>query len=76
MELYIKVNGTDVPAEKGETLLSVLNRAGLQVPTLCSMKGLSPSGACRLCVVEVEGIDKLVPSCSYFIEGPLSVTTH
>lgn len=76
MEIYIKVNGTDVPAEKGETLLSVLDRAGIQVPTLCSMKGLSPSGACRLCVVEVEGIGKLVPSCSYFIEGPLSVTTH
>lgn len=76
MKIYVKVNGTDVQAEKGETLLSVLNRAGLRVPTLCSMQGLSPSGACRLCVVEVEGINKLVPSCSFFIEGPLSVTTH
>ncbi|MGW8315151.1 MAG: [Fe-Fe] hydrogenase large subunit C-terminal domain-containing protein [Bacteroidales bacterium] len=76
MEVTIQVNGKEVLAEKGEFLLSVLRRTGIRVPTLCSMEGLSPSGACRLCVVEVEGIERLVPSCSYYIEGPISIATH
>lgn len=76
MEVTIQINGKEVLAEKGEFLLQVLRRTGIRVPTLCSMEGLSPSGACRLCVVEVEGIEKLVPSCSYYIDGPISITTH
>ncbi len=76
MEITVTVNGTGHRAQKGETLLTVLRRAGLRVPTLCSMEGLSPSGACRLCVVEVEGLDRLVPSCSFSLEGPISVTSH
>ena len=76
MGISITVNGQDTEAQKGETILHVLDRLGIHVPTLCRVTGLSPSGACRLCVVEVEGIENLVPACSFPIEGPLSVTTH
>ncbi len=63
-------------AEKGETILTVLQRNGLSVPTICSMKDLSPSGACRMCVVEVKGHENLVPACSFPVETPLKIQTH
>ncbi len=61
----IEVNSRRLEARPGETILSALTRAGLGVPTLCYMEGLTPTGACRLCVVEVEGQRNLVPSCAY-----------
>jgi iron-only hydrogenase group A len=76
MGINLEVNGRSIEAEKGETILSALNRHGMHVPTICSMKGLSPSGACRMCVVEVEGNENLVPSCSFPIEDPLIIRTH
>lgn len=76
MGIKLEVNGNLIEAEKGETILSALNRNGLHVPTICSMKDLSPSGACRMCVVEVEGRENLVPSCSFPVDGPLKITTH
>ncbi|MDF1575167.1 MAG: [Fe-Fe] hydrogenase large subunit C-terminal domain-containing protein [Bacteroidales bacterium] len=76
MGITLVVNGRNIEAEKGETILSALNRHGMHVPTICSVKGLSPSGACRMCVVEVEGREKLVPSCSYPIEEPMKIMTH
>lgn len=76
MGIKLEVNGRSIEAEQGETILSALNRNGMHVPTICSMKDLSPSGACRMCVVEVEGHDKLVPSCSFPIEGPMTILTH
>jgi len=76
MGIELEVNGRSIKAEKGETILSALNRNGMQVPTICSMKDLSPSGACRMCVVEVEGRENLVPSCSYPIEEPMKIMTH
>jgi len=76
MGINLEVNGRLIEAEKGETILSALNRNGLHVPTICSMKGFTPTGACRMCVVEVEGRDNLVPSCSFPIEGPLKIRTH
>ncbi len=76
MGITLEVNGGLIEAEKGETILSALNRNGLHVPTICSMKDLSPTGACRMCVVEVEGRENLVPSCSFPIDGPLKISTH
>lgn len=76
MGIKLEVNGRAIEAGQGETLLSALNRHGMHVPTICSMKDLSPSGACRMCVVEVEGRDNLVPACSFPIEGPMKILTH
>ena len=72
----IEVNGRPVQAQEGEMLLATLTRAGIKVPTLCHIEGLPPSGACRMCVVEVEGQRGLVPSCAFPVAAELKVRTH
>ena len=76
MLIDIEVNNKKIQAKKGETILETLNRNGIKVPTLCRMEGFSPTGACRMCVVEVEGKSGLIPSCSYSIEESLKIRTH
>ncbi len=72
----IEVNGRTVDAQDGETLLTTVRRAGISIPTLCHFDGLPPSGACRMCVVEVEGQRGLVPSCAFPVSNGLKVKTH
>jgi iron-only hydrogenase group A len=74
--ITIEVNGRAIPAEKGEMLLTALRRAGIKVPTLCYLDGLNATGACRLCVVEVEGQRNLVPSCAFPVADGMKVQTH
>jgi len=75
--ITLKVNGLDVFVEKGTTLLEAAQFIGFPIPTLCHMEGLSPYGACRLCVVEIGKGDrsKLVSSCTYPAEEGLIVRT-
>ncbi len=72
----ITINERPIAAEAGETLLDVIRRAGIHVPTLCHLPGLPPSGACRLCSVEIEGRGNLVPSCAFPVADGLRVRTH
>ena len=72
----IDVNGKPVQASKGETILAALRRANIHVPTLCHLEGLAPSGACRMCVVEVEGFPNLVPSCSYPVAEGMKIKSN
>jgi iron-only hydrogenase group A len=72
----IEVNDRELEANDGETILQVLRRHGISVPTLCHMSGLFPSGACRMCVVEVEGMRSLIPSCAYPVADGMKVKTH
>ena len=74
--ISIEVNGRSLEANPGETVLTALRRAGIQVPTLCHLEGLLPTGACRLCVVEVEGQRNLVPSCAFPVAAGMKVKTH
>ena len=76
MSLTIEINGKKYDAEQGETILTVLNRNGIKVPTLCHMKDFVPSGACRMCVVELEGSGKLVTSCSFPVADGMKILTH
>jgi len=75
--ITIKLNGLPVMVEKGTMLLEAARFLGLPIPTLCHMEGLTPYGACRLCVVEIgEGSkSKLVTSCTYVAEEGLQVRT-
>lgn len=70
----IEINGRPTQAETGETLLTAIRRAGIDIPTLCHIEGLLPSGACRLCTVEVDGT--LLPSCSTPVTEGMKVWTH
>lgn len=76
MLFTIQVNNKKIKAEKGETILSALNRNGIIIPTLCRMKEFTPTGACRMCVVEVEGRDRLVTACSQPVEEWMKIKTH
>ncbi len=71
------INGLSVSVEEGTTVLEAANHLGFPIPTLCHKEGLSPYGACRLCVVEIgEGPGaKLVSSCTYPAEEGLRVRT-
>ena len=75
--IALKINGLTVSVEEGSTLLEAAIFVGFPIPTLCHMEGLSPYGACRLCVVEIgEGPGaKLVSSCTYPVQEGLTVRT-
>jgi NADH dehydrogenase/NADH:ubiquinone oxidoreductase subunit G len=75
--INLTINGLNVSVEEGSTLLEAAQFFGFPIPTLCHMEGLSPYGACRLCVVEIgEGPKaKLVSSCTYPAQEGLKVRT-
>lgn len=70
------LNGRAVEAQAGESILDLARREGLDIPTLCHLKGLSPSGACRMCVVELDGRPGLVTACSQQVQEGMAIHTH
>jgi len=76
MSFTIEVNDKHLMAHQGDTILDVLSRNGINVPTLCHMKDMFPAGACRMCVVEMENTGKLVPSCSFPASPEMKIRTH
>lgn len=75
--INLKINGLNTSVEQGTTVLEAAQGLGFPIPTLCHMEGLSPYGACRLCVVEIgtEPRSKLVSSCTYPTEEGMVVRT-
>ena len=63
-EKEIIINGNGFSFKEGETIFEVADRNGIDIPSLCYIKGLTPTGACRICVVEVTGARNLLPSCA------------
>ena len=76
MSIQIEVNGKKLEAFEGETILTALKRNGIRVPTLCHMNDFIPSGACRLCVVEIVGNPRLVSSCSFPVSDGMRILTN
>jgi bidirectional [NiFe] hydrogenase diaphorase subunit len=72
----LTINDELVSAQEGQTLLSVLREHGVHIPTLCHLEGLSERGGCRLCLVEIEGNNKLLPACVTPASEGLVVRTH
>lgn len=75
-EFLIYINDKDVFAKKGETILEVAQRNNIHIPTLCYDKRLEPYSSCFVCVVEVEGMKGLQPSCSTKVVEEMRVYTH
>jgi len=75
--IHLTINGLELDVERGTTLLEAARFLGFPIPTLCHNEGLSPYGACRLCVVEIgEGPGaRLVSACTYPAEEGLRVRT-
>ena len=59
----LKIDDKDIAIEAGATIMDAAREAGVPIPKLCHLEGLHPVGSCRLCVVEVEGMNKLLPAC-------------
>jgi NADH-quinone oxidoreductase subunit G/NADP-reducing hydrogenase subunit HndD len=76
MNIELIVNNKPIQAQKGETILTALTRNGIKIPTLCHMEEFTPTGSCRLCVVEIKDKLELVPSCSYPVNEPMTIFTH
>jgi len=74
--LALTINGAPISGRKGMTILEVARENGIDIPTLCFVKDLLPLGACRLCVVEVEGSRTLVGSCHTPIAEGMVIQTH
>lgn len=72
----LKIDGQDVAIAAGSTILQAARENDIPIPTLCSMEGVSPVGACRLCLVEVEGSHKLLPACVTAITEGMVVYTQ
>jgi bidirectional [NiFe] hydrogenase diaphorase subunit len=70
------INGLDVAGNDDQTILEVARENSIPIPTLCHLEGLSDVGACRLCVVEVAGANKLFAACVTRVEEGMTVTTE
>jgi bidirectional [NiFe] hydrogenase diaphorase subunit len=73
-KISIRIDGELVHAQLGQTILDVAADCGKKIPSLCSMKGLKAVGSCRLCLVEVDGVGRLLPACTTPVQDGMSVT--
>lgn len=75
--ISLTIDGVKVQAEEDETILQAAKRVGINIPTLCHLEGLSPRGACRLCLVEVRNWGgRLVPSCATPVQEGMDIIAN
>lgn len=72
----LEIDGQEVSARRGQTILEVARENDINIPTLCQMDGLSNVGACRLCLVEIKGSNKLLPACVATVSEGMVVSTN
>src|SRR3990172_8575193 len=76
MTINLKINGQKIEAQNGQTILDVARSHGLDIPTLCYHKDLSPTGNCRMCMVEVKGGRFLSAACVTSVWEGMEIQTH
>ncbi len=72
----MKINGMEISAPAGSTILEAARLANIEIPTLCYLKEINEIGACRMCVVEVKGAKTLVTACVYPVNEGMEVWTN
>jgi len=75
-KISVKIDGEYVAAREGQTILEVARAGGKFIPTLCWLENVSAMGGCRLCIVEVSGVGRLLPACTTPVQDGMSVTTQ
>jgi formate dehydrogenase alpha subunit len=75
-KINLTINGKEISTQAGKTVLEVALAAGIYIPTLCYYPDLKPYGACRACVVEIEGLRGLPPSCTTPVAEGMRVRTE
>ena len=73
--ISVRIDGELVTAHQGQTILEAALEHGKKIPTLCYLKGLSAVGACRLCMVELSGTDRLLSACTTPIQEGMAIKT-
>ena len=76
LKLKVTINGMLCNCREGSTVLDALRLLNIMVPTLCHDDRLSPYGGCRLCVVEIKGMDRPVPACNTSLSDGMEIETH
>ena len=71
----LTIDGKEISAAEGATLLQAAAEAGIRIPTLCHLEGVYDVGACRICLVEVAGVPKLLPACTTKVAEGMDVKT-
>lgn len=74
--IKLMINGMEVEAPDGSTILEAAHLANIQIPTLCFLKEINEIGACRICVVEVKGAKSLVAACMHPVSNGMEVWTN
>ena len=74
--ITMTINDELVSGREGQSLLELIRERGINLPTLCHIEGLEARGGCRLCLVEVQGNNRLVPACVTPAQEGLVITTH
>ena len=72
----LTINGIPVQAEEHMTILTAATSAGITIPTLCYLKDINEIGACRVCVVEIEGVERLQAACNATVSEGMAVYTN
>ena len=70
------LNGKETPFQQGQMILEAARNGGIEIPTLCYLKGSTPTGSCRICCVEVKGARSLVAACSTPVNPGMEVFTE
>ncbi|MBW2505219.1 MAG: molybdopterin-dependent oxidoreductase [Deltaproteobacteria bacterium] len=74
--ITVKIDGNDVQVAPDATILDAAEKLGIKIPTLCYLKKVSPTGACRICAVEVDGADKNMTACNTRVVNGMNVITQ
>lgn len=74
--ITLTIDGVPVAVEEGKTVLTAAGEAGIRIPTLCHLEGVTDVGACRLCLVELKGSNRLVTSCTTQVAEGMEVNTQ
>ena len=72
----LTIDGKNISVEAGTTILEAASRLGIKVPTLCWLQKVSPTGACRICAVEIAGVDRPMTACNTPVKEGIEVTTQ
>lgn len=71
----LRIDGVDLAGRDGQSILTVARENGIDIPTMCHLDGLSDTGSCRLCLVEIAGSNKLAPACTTLVYEGMDITT-
>lgn len=73
--INVTINGMEIQAQEGQTILKAARENGIHIPTLCFLEGINEIGSCRICVVEIEGRAGLATACNTVVREGMKIQT-